>query len=498
MDEALIFNLLYLYYMAQLFLIFLLILSPPPAVVMSPKVSKKQDPDISQQDVESEIAQLAGETSGTSRPAQPTEAETWQAIRSMFSDFLKEQDLRQAQLVSGLSASASQTQKEVLAAIADAISCPPPQQAPTGAACSSQPEGSFAKQNLFSPSLENEVEGDWEVVEGDEASSGDEDDDFEGWEFAPSGKASVPVTSQPVQQSSALSAPNEQASTSASPVVPPASSVPPATAVPAPQVELDDELFNVYGLPVNWKPASELVAWLQQICNKEVPFSVLKEVNEAFVPKEDLQPLFVAPALPQAVNRKLYTAPKSQSRVPKLVNSSLLRAQKELCVSYKPLIEVLNFFYSEAFVFLSDSVPELRAELARLKLLLSQGLAIVMSAGLKVSRARKHALRPLLKYPSSGILEQPPTSEHVLGSSDLASLSEKASKEYKALSGVFRQNSQYRSRFRTNLRYSRNYRGYGFKYNQYSQNQASASRFPRSRSRNRRPRASTTTNTSAK
>ena len=61
----------------------------------------------------------------------------------------------------------------------------------------------------------------------------------------------------------------------------------------------------------NWSFASELIGWLQAVINKEVPAHVLTEVNETFVPAEGVQPLFVAPALPQAMNRKLYTAPKS-------------------------------------------------------------------------------------------------------------------------------------------------------------------------------------------
>ncbi|CAL4113092.1 unnamed protein product, partial [Meganyctiphanes norvegica] len=61
-----------------------------------------------------------------------------------------------------------------------------------------------------------------------------------------------------------------------------------------------------------------------------------------------------------------------------------------------------EFCAFEAFTFIVESIP----------LLLSQALAV---------------------YSSSGILLQNPTSQHVLGSSDLAALSDKATKEHKAV-----------------------------------------------------------------
>ena len=81
---------------------------------------------------------------------------------------------------------------------------------------------------------------------------------------------------------------------------------------------LDQDLFNLYGLPTNWDLAPELVTWLESICNKEVPNSVLKELNEAFIPKEDLQPLFAAPVLPKAINTSCSQLPNQFPRDPNL------------------------------------------------------------------------------------------------------------------------------------------------------------------------------------
>ncbi|CAL4087428.1 unnamed protein product [Meganyctiphanes norvegica] len=442
-------------------------------------MSPKKSPDVTLHEVESEIAQLAGES-----PAAPQPSE----LQSFFKDFLARQDTQHVELLKSLTTSSQQSLQAILSAVQPATTRP--QQTSSVAACPSQLDSAPAVvRGLYTPSSMSAIDavGDWEEVEGDgdgDGHSSDEDQDFEGWSFTPSGKSS--------------SAPPSEA-----PVAPPVEGTLPSTsasAVPTVPPVLDDELFNVYGLPMNWTLAPELMSWLKAVCSKEVPFTVVKQVNESFVPCEELQPYFVAPALPPAISRLLFTAPKSLSRVPKLVNGALLRVQKELCVAYKPLLEVLNFFYSEAFTFIVESIPDLKDVLARLKLLLSQALAVVISASLKVSKARKHALRPLLKYSSSGILLQNPTSQHVLGSSDLAALSDKATKEHKAVSGCFRLASQNRPRFKTgyqpyNTGYN-NYRSYNnkssnYRYNQGYQDRGSQRKSYRGKSKGKRSGAST-------
>ena len=184
-----------------------------------------------------------------------------------------------------------------------------------------------------------------------------------------------------------------------------------------------------------------------------------------------------------------------------MINFSLQRAQKELCVGYKPLMEALNFFFSETFTFLVDSIPDVKPDLIRLKTLLSQTLAIMISASLKISSARKDALRPLLRFSSTGILSHQPTAEHVLGSPDLANLSEQAAKEHRALSGVFRHAAENRGRLRSGIRglnRNQNFRlstprsGYQsyprYQRYQYQEENSYPQRRPRSRPKNRRTR----------
>ena len=115
----------------------------------------------------------------------------------------------------------------------------------------------------------------------------------------------------------------------------------------------------MYGLASNWQLASELGVYLNSISDKEVPFSVLKSLNEAFIPQEEFQPFFTAPDLPMAISKLLYTAPKALSRGPKILNSSLLRVQRELCIAYKPVLEILNFFYSDSYTSLIEVLPQM-------------------------------------------------------------------------------------------------------------------------------------------
>ena len=424
---------------------------------LQPMSPKKTDAEVSKNAVEAELAQLAGEIPGPSKQASGSNE-----LTSLFSEFFKKQENQHKQLIKSIGDSSQASVNAVVTAINNAIPAPP-QQHQSAPACPSRLQ--VSPQDLYSP----EDEEGWEEVEGEVANSEDEDeDDIENWDFPPSGQQSHSQNAPPAQ---ALPTGSNTASTSTS------------------EVPVDSELFNTYGLPMNWNLAPELINWLRLVTNKEVPYSVLKSLNETFVPKEDLQPFFTAPDLPVAISRLLYTAPKSLSRGPKILNTALLRVQRELCIAYKPILEILNFFYSEAFDSLIEILPQLKEIFTRQKLLLSQNLAILISASLRVSKARKHALRPIVKYSSSGILQHQPTAQHVLGSSDLASLADKANKENKALSGVFRYTGRNRGRYRAQYQYqpyNLNYRGYQYTRRQQPQrnypNQNSR-RFPRGKSK---------------
>ena len=118
-------------------------------------------------------------------------------------------------------------------------------------------------------------------------------------------------------------------------------------------------------------------------------------------------------------------------KTPKMVNDHLLKAQKELLVAYKPLLELLAFYYSPEFMTLREFVPEVAPVFATHRMMLSQALTLLTSAAIKMSRARKDCIRPIFSRPA--VLRQEPTACNVLGTDDLAGLSEKTNKEQAAL-----------------------------------------------------------------
>ena len=152
---------------------------------MAPK--KKPDPDVSHIEVECEIAELAGET----RPAANSDNQDWTAIRSMFSDFFKEQDLRQNQLLTSLSQTVQQSSQAVLTAMR--IPAPIDPQPPyMGQACPPQlPINPPNVSGLYSPS-NGGMDRDWEEMED---FTSEDEGEFEGFDNpSASGKTNFPVS----------------------------------------------------------------------------------------------------------------------------------------------------------------------------------------------------------------------------------------------------------------------------------------------------------------
>ena len=110
--------------------------------------------------------------------------------------------------------------------------------------------------------------------------------------------------------------------------------------------------------------------------------------------------------------------------------------QKELVIGYKPIIELLSFYYSAEFHTLTMYVPDVKYVFEQHKMLLSQVLALMVSAGIKMSKARKESLRPLFAVP--GVLRQVPTTSAVFGEEDLAAIGERTAKEQATLRKIFR------------------------------------------------------------
>ena len=129
--------------------------------------------------------------------------------------------------------------------------------------------------------------------------------------------------------------------------------------------------------------------------------------------------------------------------------------QKELIVAYKPLIELLSFYYSSEFQTLKAFMPDIKFVFDQHKMILSQSLALMVSSSIKISKARKESLRPLFSVHS--VLRQDPTASQVFGETDLATLGEKSTKEQATLRRIFRPAYSNRARFKSSA--GRFYRG---------------------------------------
>ena len=222
---------------------------------MSPK---KSAPEVSAQAVEDEIAMLAGESSSSASAPEGS------GMESMFASFLKAQESHNALV---------RQQNQALLSAVQKVASPSPQQVQKAPVCASQPD--VLRQHLrpagisLDPGL-----GGWEEVE-DEGLD-DEELDFDGWSFPPSGSCATSDAAE-------VSAPVESAPGSQE------------------NVPLDEGLFQLYGLPENWALASEIADWLPTAANKNVPKEVLKVLQEEFHPAASLLPYFVAPGLPATI-----------------------------------------------------------------------------------------------------------------------------------------------------------------------------------------------------
>ena len=124
----------------------------------------------------------------------------------------------------------------------------------------------MSPQDLYSPDDEES----WEAVEGEAAISEDEEDleEIDNWEFPASGNITL---SQNAPQAQAPPLASNSASTSK-------------------EDPIDSELFQMYGLPINWNLAPELINWLRSVTNREVPYSVLKPLMKHLSPKRTFSP----------------------------------------------------------------------------------------------------------------------------------------------------------------------------------------------------------------
>ena len=92
--------------------------------------------------------------------------------------------------------------------------------------------------------------------------------------------------------------------------------------------------------------------------------------------------LFQAPPLPRAIADRLAAAPDYLSKIPKIVQDQIFRAHGTMVVALKPLLEVLAFYFSTEYYTLQEFLPEMAPIFATHKMMISQAIALIASAGL--------------------------------------------------------------------------------------------------------------------
>ena len=180
-------------------------------------MSKKKEKSIAQE-VEEELARLS--------PEEASGSDGSKSVKSFFEEMLRQQAVQNASILKSM----HDTSHSMVAAVKEAVA--------------KKPAPPVIDGSLYDPGAPNPLD----TIED---ASSEEEADFEGWDFAPSGKV-------------------------ADTVIPESHDI--AAASSSSQINLDDDLFQAYSQMPNWNPAQEILMWLRAICNKEVPPTVSKEI----------------------------------------------------------------------------------------------------------------------------------------------------------------------------------------------------------------------------
>ena len=196
-------------------------------------MSKKKEKGI-QQEIEEELARLSsseknGNTNNNSNSTSSSGITT-SPIKDFFGELLRQQAQQNEQLLKSM----NDTSQSMVAAVKAAVT-------------SNSNPAPVLDGNLYAP-----PEAPNPAVDLMDESESEGENDFRGWDFAPSGH---------VSQREEISGTTEAQGTSTG---------------SAKHVDLDDELFQAYNQLPNWTPAPEILVWLKAICDKEVPTTVTK------------------------------------------------------------------------------------------------------------------------------------------------------------------------------------------------------------------------------
>ena len=215
----------------------------------------------------------------------------------------------------------------------------------------------------------------------------------------------------------------------------------------------DDDLIRALEKEPNWTVGSKIKKFIEDVIDNPLPEEVQKQLDDEFVPGEDLEKFFVAPKMPH----RLYKAiSRLTSKCAIKTERALYASQTEAFILTKPLLASLI------------ELKPLGKQVSNTRRMISKSIHGLYSISLKISKARRENIRFLFKDSLADVLYgYEPNHVSLFGGTDFASQVEKAAKVAKldfSWAKKPRSNQAFRSRGSQGFRGSRG-GGYNYSYN---------------------------------
>ena len=153
---------------------------------------------------------------------------------------------------------------------------------------------------------------------------------------------------------------------------------------------------------------------MTDLIDKPMPDDVLKDLNEEYVPDNDLQHFFEPPKMPHRLYKSIS---RMKSKCAIRTERALYAAQTEAFITAKPLIAALL------------ELKPLGKQVSTARKLIAKGVHGLYSISLKISKARRENVRFLFKEALADVLYvYEPNHVSLYGGTDFASQVDKAAK----------------------------------------------------------------------
>ena len=180
----------------------------------------------------------------------------------------------------------------------------------------------------------------------------------------------------------------------------------------------DDLSFEIIGEDdnVNWVPHPKVLSWYQKVANKSLSDSILKEINDNYIPPEDISSSFSPAKFPAQIWQSIKESKFDYSKQKFLYN-----LQGHTYNAIKPLLSILPKINDD----------EIKSEI-------TTAIQLLCVSNLEMNRFRRLLSAPYLKPElKSSFLKLPVTQGSLFGE-DFDKSSDKVLKEYSSISKVLK------------------------------------------------------------